>query len=92
LPVNEIKQTFWKFDYSDAPFLNYDTPKLENYIQSKIDKAGYGDKIRGFVRLELPAQDEYQVVGKTIPVDSKVSNTKCIFAAIYVIYRTLPER
>lgn len=72
--VEEVKQTFWKFDYSDSLFGNYDSEKMLAYLNKKAELAGVSDKFVSRVRLEEPGQLVYQIVGGHIPVDDKVVN------------------
>jgi len=72
--VDEVKQTFWKYDYSDSLYATYSASKLENYMNRKADGAGVSDLFRARVRLEAPAQNDFQIVGNKIPVEDKVIN------------------
>lgn len=71
--VDKIKQTFWKFDYSNSPFLQYDRERFERYIADKVAPFPTAQKhIKYWVRLEAPLQARFQVVGSTIPVSDKI--------------------
>lgn len=73
--IEEIKQTFWKYDYSSTPFINYNKEQLESYIIDKIQtfamESHIVENFKVFVRLEPPIQDKYQIVGDFIPVSDK---------------------
>jgi hypothetical protein len=70
--VEEVKQTFWRYDYSDAPYVNFGPEKLLAFINKKLSNAGVSKKVTVHVRLENPSQDNFQVVGDMIPVTDKV--------------------
>lgn len=70
--VEQIKQTFWKYDYSDSPFLNFDADRMKGYLHKKFSAAGVSDNVRFWVRMESPVQSHYQIVGNFIPVADKV--------------------
>jgi hypothetical protein len=71
--VDKIKQTFWKFDYSDSPFLQYDRERLERYLADKVAPYPTAQQhIKYWIRLESPVQAHYQVVGNMIPVSDKI--------------------
>lgn len=68
--VEEIKQTFWKFDYSSTPYVNFDSNTLSKLIDKNLKP--YGNlNINYYIRLEPPSQIEYEVVGNKIPVNDK---------------------
>jgi hypothetical protein len=69
--VEAVKQTFWRYDYSDALYVKFSAKKLLSFITKKLDGAGVGKKVRVHVRLEPPAQELFQVVGDVIPVEDK---------------------
>ena len=70
--VEQVKQTFWRYDYSEAPFTNYDEKKLQSYIKKKTESANLGDKFVSRIRLEPPAQMNFPVVDGFVPVEDKV--------------------
>lgn len=70
--IKNIKQTFWKYNYSDSPFLRFKRDQLINYLKQKFEFYGVSDNVKFWVRLEPPMQSHYEVVGGTIPVSDKV--------------------
>jgi hypothetical protein len=70
--VEQVKQTFWRYDYSEAPFTNFDEKKMQAYIQKRTEKANLGDKFVYRIRLEPPSQGTFPIVGGFIPVEDKV--------------------
>jgi hypothetical protein len=70
--VEQVKQTFWRYDYSEAPFTNYDVKKMQAYITKRAEKANLGDKFVSRIRLEPPAQSTFPIVGGFVPVEDKV--------------------
>ena len=70
--VEQVKQTFWRYDYSEAPFTNFDEKKMMAYFQKRTEKANLGDKFVYRIRLEPPSQGTFPIVGGFIPVEDKV--------------------
>ena len=48
--VEDVKQTFWKYDYSDSPYLKFTNKKMSDFLKKKVDSSGNGDKFSVFVR------------------------------------------
>ena len=77
--VEEVKQTFWRYDYSSAPFATYNVKKMQAFIMKKVSSANIGDRFQSRVRLEPPSQNIFDVVNDFVPVDDKTighQNTK----------------
>ena len=72
--VEEVKQTFWRYDYSAAPFATYNARKMQAYISKRIESANIGQNFMSKVRLEPPSQNKFEVVADFVPVDDKVRN------------------
>lgn len=74
--VQNVKQTFWKFDYSNTPFVHFDVSKLSHFIKTHFDKSSIykdnQDNFKYFIRLEKPANAFYQLVGNVYPVPDKI--------------------
>jgi hypothetical protein len=69
--VEEVKQTFWRYDYSEAPFATYDAKKMQSYINRKVFDANLGNLFASRVRLESPSQNQFEVVADFVPVEDK---------------------
>jgi hypothetical protein len=69
--VEEVHQTFWRYNYSTTPFSNYDQEMLENYVSKKTENYNFGNKFKSRIRLEVPSQENFQIVDGFIPVDEK---------------------
>ena len=77
--VEEVKQTFWRYDYSSAPFATYNAKKMHAFIMKRVALANIGDRFQSRVRLEPPSQNIFDVVNDFVPVDDKTighQNTK----------------
>ena len=70
----EVKQTYWRYDYSGTPYINYNTKKMEDFIEKKLLPYKMGDNFLARVRLEPRSQDEFEVVDGFVPVDRKEVN------------------
>ena len=64
----EVKQTFWRYDYSDTPYANYTTARLERLIARKTYAANLGGYFKAHVRVGPPSQDLFEVVDGFVPV------------------------
>ena len=71
----DVKQTFWRYDYSDTPYANYTTERLERLIARKTYAATLGGYFKAHVRVGPPAQDLFEVVDGFVPVKEKIINT-----------------
>ena len=67
-----VKQTFWRYDYTETPYANYNVKKMEEVIAKKLTGVDLGNKFRARVRLEAPTQDLFEVIDGFIPVETKV--------------------
>ena len=67
-----VKQTFWRYDYSETPYANYNVKKMEEMIAKKLTGVDLGTKFRARVRLEPPSQDLFEVIDGFVPVETKV--------------------
>lgn len=68
--INNVKQTFWKFNYSDTPFVHYNEKMLSDYLVRRFR----GTNIKFWIKLGPPGQDKYEVVGGIVPVSDKIIN------------------
>ena len=71
----EVKQTFWRYDYSSTPYAAYSTEKLDRFLARKMRALGVGNHFRARVRVGPPAQDLFEVVDGFVPVKDKEINT-----------------
>ena len=67
-----IKQTFWRYDYSETPYANYNVKKMEEVIAKKMGTVATDKKFKMRVKLEPVSQDQFEVVDGFVPVDTKV--------------------
>ena len=70
----EIKQTYWRYDYSGTPYANYNTKKMEEFIERKTKPYELGDKFLPRIRLEPRSQDEFEIIDGFVPVERKEVN------------------
>ena len=68
----EVKQTFWRYDYSDTPYVNYTTERLERLIAHKTYPSKLGGYFKAHVRVGPPSQDLFEVVDGFVPVRSLI--------------------
>ena len=76
-----VKQTFWRYDYSDNLYGSFNASSLKRYIDDRISdqilssisaqQKGVMNRIRTHVRIEPPAQNNFTVRGRRIPVTNK---------------------
>lgn len=76
-----VKQTFWRYDYSDSLYAGYNASALKSYIDERIEEKilnslaaqqmGVMNRIKTHVRIEQPAQNNFTVRGRRIPVTNK---------------------
>jgi len=76
-----VKQTFWRYDYSDNLYNSYNASRLKRYIDRHISDKILGsmaaqqgsamNRIRTLVRIEPPAQNNFTVRGRRVPVFNK---------------------
>lgn len=75
--TDEVKQTFWKYDYSNSLYQDFDSQLMTSYIIGKLAKVPQAKtQFKVKVRLETPSQDEFQIVDGFVPVADKVVKTK----------------
>jgi hypothetical protein len=70
--IDNVKQTFWKFDYSDTPYRNHTAESLESEIHEMLKHMEIESEVKVWIKLSPPSQDKYQVVGHVIPVSDKI--------------------
>ena len=72
---DEIKQTFWKYNYDSSPYINYDINDLLTLINSEmlVKKNDIEHLFIPRIRLESPGQDIFEVMNNFIPVTDKVN-------------------
>ena len=76
-----VKQTFWRYDYSDNLYGSYNSTRLKRYLDARISdkilssieaqQLGAMHRIRTHVRIESPAQNNFTVRGQRVPVFNK---------------------
>ena len=70
--VTDVKQTFWRYDYSTNPYSKMTRQDLKAFIDSRVEKAGYSfDQIRVRTKFAFPAQRNFTIRGNKIPVTDK---------------------
>ena len=73
--TREVKQTFWRYDYTNTPHATHSAAKLDHFLARKMRIAGVDGHFHARVRVGPPAQDEFEVVDGFVPVKDKVINT-----------------
>ena len=71
----EVKQTFWRYDYTDTPYADYTAEKIEILIARKTYPYNLGAHFKARVRIGPPSQDLFEVVDGFVPVIQKEINT-----------------
>lgn len=80
--VADVKQTFWRYDYSETPFSTYDVAKMQAYISKKVLGANLGNLFVSRIRLESPSQNQFEVVADFVPVEDKtIAHQKTVIGA-----------
>lgn len=69
--VENVKQTYWNYDYSKSVFGAYTRRDLKAYIDDATRLAGVLKAVRTRVKLELPARQKFQIVHGVVPVREK---------------------
>ena len=74
--VDNVKQTFWKFDYSKSLYGRYTAQKLKSFIDKKVVTFNHHhNKVKTWVRLEPPSREYFETFyNESVPVtDKKIS-------------------
>ena len=76
-----VKQTFWRYDYSDNIYNGHNASTLKRYLDEEVLKSvrmspsaqqsGILNRIKTHVRIETPVQNNFTVRGRRIPVANK---------------------
>lgn len=74
--TRQVKQTLWKYDYDHSLYEKYDNKKMEYMLRSQAQRLRISDHFKSFVRIEIPSQDEFEVVHGVVPVYEKTVHSK----------------
>lgn len=76
-----VKQTFWRYNYTDNLYNHMNASVLKSYMDQRIQEkilssmaaqqAGVHNRVRTWVRIESPAQNNFTLRGLRIPVTNK---------------------
>ena len=72
--VDNVKQTFWKFDYSKSLFGHHTADGLKSFIEKRVLKFNHHDKhkVQTWVRLEPPPREYFELFyNESVPVTDK---------------------
>lgn len=70
--VDNVKQTFWKFDYSKSLYGRYTAHKLQSFIDKKLMTFHHHNKVKTWVRLEPPSREYFETFyNESVPVTEK---------------------
>lgn len=69
--VENVRQTYWNYNYSESVFGRYDRRDLKAYVDQTTQKLGYGHLIRTRTRIEPPPRSEFHVINDMVPVRAK---------------------
>jgi len=69
--VEEVKQTYWNYNYSESVFGSYTRQDLKAYVDRQTAAAGFSSLIRTRVKLEPPTRYEFHVIDGQVPVKDK---------------------
>jgi hypothetical protein len=61
--VNQVKQTFWNYDYSNSLYGSYNEETLLAYLNHRLDNSDVKHLITFHIRLEEPSRDNFDIVG-----------------------------
>lgn len=70
--VDNVKQTFWKYDYSNTPYHDHTDDMMRRDLREILKKYKIEDSVKYWVKFEPPPQYNFQVVGEQIPVTDKI--------------------
>jgi hypothetical protein len=69
--VNNVRQTYWKFNYSSSLYGHYSEQNLKSYIDKSIDQK-HENNVKTWVRLEPPPRFHFEVFwNESVPVTEK---------------------
>jgi hypothetical protein len=69
--INNVRQTYWKFNYSSSLYGHYSEQNLKSYIDKSIDQK-HENNVRTWVRLEPPPRFHFDVFwNESVPVTEK---------------------
>jgi hypothetical protein len=74
--VDNVKQTYWTYNYSNHIYSKYNKKQLISYIENALSSYGIDaknskDMINVHVKLAPPSRNEYHVVNDRVPVKAK---------------------
>lgn len=70
--VDNVKQTFWKFDYSKSLYGRYTAHKLQSFMDKKLMTFHHHNKVKTWVRLEPPSREYFETFyNESVPVTEK---------------------
>lgn len=70
--VDNVKQTFWKFDYSESLFGRHTAEGLKSFIEKKVMNFNHYNQIQTWVRLEPPTREYFELFyNESVPVTDK---------------------
>ena len=71
--IENVKQTYWKFNYSDTVFGAFSRQDLKAFVDQTVIKSGFDSstQIRTRVILQQPSRAEFHVVNDKVPVRPK---------------------
>ena len=75
--MTDVKQTFYKYDYSLNPYANFSAAELKEYMIKHTDRQliqqgnTFQNAIQFHVQYAPPAQNHYPLLGNRIPVTEK---------------------
>lgn len=69
--VDDVAQTYWNYNYSNAMYNSFTRQDLKAYIDRYVEAAGFSKQIRVRVKLEPPPRYFFHAIHGIIPVNSK---------------------
>lgn len=70
--VENVKQTYWRYNYSSSLYGMYNSHDLKKFIEKSVKHYGYLEHIETFIRFEAPPRDNFEVFfNESIPVSDK---------------------
>lgn len=70
--IHKVKQTFWRYDYSNTPYINYTTEMLADEFYNLMKEMKIEESVSMWIQLAPPSQEKYEVVAGKIPVSDKI--------------------
>ena len=70
--VQNVKQTYWRFDYNSSLYGMYKPSDLKELIDASIKESKNHEKMKTFVRFEAPPRNVFEVFyNESVPVSDK---------------------